>query len=661
MAITKKDDYKAAKRSTMLVAVAIHVIVGLILYFTTPIGKMAQDFVVEMVQGKTVAPPPPPKAKIKQIDVKRPPTLKPEFKVNTQVKIDPKFAPVFTAMSSFNMETPVANFSNMAQTYTMKTFNLGQAQVANVTSDLLSAIGIGDDLMGGGRGTKVSGVGKRMRARLNVCLASTPGSTVLGALGRKSESSAGNSAKATEDTLKTKVTWDYVFRKYNSVERARAWLKENTQIQVTDNTTTLNLENTFSEWVANVRKRGALALDSASVYYELLALKRLEHAIELIDRNKISGSRDFVKTVHEAVYRYLADKYELKEMEAAAPDAIVKKIEERNIMREWRKRGLLDVLTASNALKTDGSEDRLINAIKPVYLFLRNAQALENPLLILCNLVGLEKIPEENLEILRNYVRNGGFIWIDETGIATANARGQDIAARGFIHRLMAFDESETLSDKETETFQNLSRSDRDVQGYILGPPFPLFAHPQAWFPVTLPINAPVTVRVFNRLGIAVKQFVWSKDKPMKAGSYIKKEAALVWNCDNNSGEPVESGNYFVQMESGLYQKTHLLHVSKLRKLDEKHPLMGVVHTFRNVPICTIESGSRFWETRPYGNAAFGYYLHGRMCILYTEGAGVVAGLGDQVNVVAKDQACKFMNNIIAFCLSDEDGVAIRP
>jgi hypothetical protein len=170
-----------------------------------------------------------------------------------------------------------------------------------------------------------------------------------------------------------------------------------------------------------------------------------------------------------------------------------------------------------------------------------------------------------------------------------------------------------------------------------------------------------VDIRIFNRLGILVKLFSWPKENPMPAGSYIKKDVALVWNCDNNEGEPVESGNYFIQMQSGLYQKTDIVRVSKLRILDEKHPLLGIVHSFRNVPVCTIDKGSRYWVTRPYGNAAFGYYYGGRMVILYTEGAGVIAGLGDVSNSVAKEMASKFLNNVIAFCLSDEDGVAIRP
>jgi hypothetical protein len=245
--------------------------------------------------------------------------------------------------------------------------------------------------------------------------------------------------------------------------------------------------------------------------------------------------------------------------------------------------------------------------------------------------------------------------------VATENVKNQNNNARIFIHTLMSFDEKENLSDKEQETSRNLARDDRNVQGFVLGEPFPVFAHPQVFIPITVPLDAPADIRIFNRLGILVKLFSWDKTNPMKAGAYVKKEQALAWNCDNNQGEPVESGNYFIQMQSGLYQKTQLARVSKLRMLDEKHPVMSVVHSFRNVPICTIESGSKYWESRPYGNAAFGYYYKGRMCILYTEGAGVVAGLGDLSNTVSREMASKFLNNVIAFCLSDEDGVAIRP
>lgn len=654
MELIRRDADKKTRRMTWLIALAIHIIIGVIFY-QTPQGQRMKDAIVDIVAGKPTAPPPPPKAQMKQVDMKKPTMAPPKFNASA-AKVDPKMAISFKVLSSFDAGGDAPDFTSMAQNYSMQSFSLDRSQVANVTVDILRAIGVGD-ILGESRGIKVSGKGKRMRAQLNLCLVSTPGATRGGATGYTIK---GGNADA-NDTLKSKVSWDYVFRKYNSVERARQWLKDNTQIQVTENTLTLNMENTFSDWVYNIKKRGALAVDSGSTYYEATALKILEHAVLAMEINSISGTRDFTRLARSAVFDYFRAKYDLSEVEGMPVDMAVKKIEDRFILREWRKKGLTDLLNTANALTPEAGKDRLIESIKPVYLFFRKAQALENPMLILCNVIGLEKIPEENMDVLRNYVENGGFIWIDDSGVAMENINNQNNLAQIFIHTLMKFDERTDLTGKEQETFKTLSRDDRNVQGIELGDPFPPYAHPQAFIPITVNRDVPVDVRIFNRLGILVKLFSWDAKNPMKAGKYVTKDQALAWNCDNNQGEPVESGNYFVQMQSGLYQKTKLINVSKLRMLDEKHPIMSVVHTFRNLPICTIESGSKFWNNRTYGNAAFGYYFKGRMNILYTEGAGLVAGMGDLSNSVSREMACKFLNNVIAFCLSDEDGVAIRP
>jgi hypothetical protein len=656
----RKGKYKGAQRTAYLIAIGIHVLAGII-FWNTGGDKIIKDIVMEVVSAKSGPPPKPPTPKLNRVVMAKPAAALVKFEVKTSARVDPGFAPVFKEISAVSSDVGPMNFTNMAQSYSVKTFSLDKSQISNVTSDILKVIGVGD-LMGDTRGTKVSGVGKRMRARLNLCLLSSPGASILGKPGRKVAEIAVTASDAPDTaSLRTRVTWEFVFRKYSSLDRARAWLKENTQIQVTENTVTITGDVNYMDWIYNIRKKGALAIDSASYYYEKTALKRLEHGVEELERNKISGSRTFVSQVRAATFGYLHGKYEIENPEILTPDMLVKKIEERNIMREWRKRGLIELINATNNLKADMSEERLISGLFPIYVFFRKAEVLENPLLIVCNPVGLEKITEENMEILRNYVKNGGFIWIDDTGIATQNVQGQNNVARSFIYTLMNFDSKNELTEKEAETLAKLSADDRNVQGFILGDPFPNQAHPQDFIPITVPQNTAVTVRIFNRLGIPVKQFVWTKEKPMKAGSYIKKEMALTWNCDNNDGEPVESGNYFIQMQAGLYQKTKVTRVSKLRMLDEKHPLMSVVHTFRNIPVCTIESASQYWDTRPYGNAAFGYYLSGRMVILYTEGAGLVAGLGDLNNPVGMEMASKFLNNIIAFCLSDEDGVAIRP
>jgi len=637
MALGRKETDKKAKRLSLLIAVGVHLLL-IWIFWQAAVPQEYKDRVVEIFTGKNAAPPPPPKPKVKLAAIKQPTSFKPKFEVKSSVKVDPKFNPNFKVMANFNADVSMPDFTSMAQTYSVKTFSLDKSQIQNVTTDILNVIGVGD-LMDEGRGTKVSGRGKRMRARLNLCIVSTPGITQLdfGGTGR----------------------WDYVFTAFKSIERTRAWLKENTQIQVTENTITIPCEYDFTEWVQKIKTKGALAVDSSSYYQERTALLKLEQSIEQMETDRIAGRRQFVRTVKATAYSYLNKKYAIEDIDLLKPDMIIKKIEEQFLLREWRKKGIQTMLEVVNNLDENWPEDRLVNAIKPVYSFLRNAMVLENPLLIIANLVGLEKLSDENLQLLRTYVTNGGFIWIDDTGIAGANIPDQYIAARGFISNLMP--SADKLSEKEQETFNKLSADDKTVQGFDLGKPFPPFAHPQVFIPMAVPRDVPVDVRIFNRLGILVKQFSWDKNKPMKAGSYVTKEKALVWNCDNNAGEPVESGNFFLQMQSGLFQRTRLITVGKLRMIDEKHPLMSVVHNFRNVPVCVISSGNANWKTRPYGNAAFGYYYEGRMILLYTEGAGVIAGLGDLNSAVVRDQANKFLNNVIAFVLSDEDGVAIRP
>ncbi|OGS37710.1 MAG: hypothetical protein A2293_04885 [Elusimicrobia bacterium RIFOXYB2_FULL_49_7] len=641
MELIRRDADKKTRRMTWIVAAAIHIIIGVIFY-QTPQGKAMRDAIVDVIAGKQPPPPPPPKPKLQQIKMQNPTAIKPKFDVKSQVKVDPKLNVNFKVMSSFDADASAPNFTSMAQSYSVKSFNLDKSAVSNVTTNILSVIGVGD-IMSDKLGTKVVGIGKRMRAKLNLCLITTPGST------------SGGTAVA------SKIQWDFIFRKYNSIERARVWLKENTQIQVTENTLTFPMDYTYSDWAYSLKKKGAVAIDSGSPYNESVAIARLEHAVEAPNRDPVNGIKDFIKFTKKAVFGYFRSKYEVEDAETLPLEMILKRVEERYILREWRKQGLTEILQIASSLKSNASQAELEQAVKPIYIFMRKAQLLENPIIIIANVVGLEKINEENMGMLRNYVKNGGFIWIDDTGVALGDINNQHQVARIFIHSLMSFDETEKLSEREQETFNALSKDDRSSQGFELGEPFPAFAHPQAFIPISISRDSPVDIRIFNRLNILVKIFSWTSQNPMKSGSYMKKGQALVWNCDNNQGEPVESGNFFIQMQAGLYQKTRIIRVSRLRMLDDKHPIMSVVHNFRNVPICTIDNGSATWESRPYGAAAFGYYLQGRMCLLYTEGSGVVAGLGDLSNTVAKDMASKFLNNVIAFCLSDEDGVAIRP
>jgi hypothetical protein len=233
------------------------------------------------------------------------------------------------------------------------------------------------------------------------------------------------------------------------------------------------------------------------------------------------------------------------------------------------------------------------------------------------------------------------------------------LMCRGFISQLLDDRRKKTLDETETKTLAKLAAEDRQVTGYVLGDFFPeVLNHPEIYIPILIPRRTDVNIRIYNRMGIPVKVF---EKKGVDAGNYNLKETAIMWDCTNNQNEPVESGLYFYQMEAGIFKKTKPMFVSQLRRLDAAHPLFSVVHRFNGVPICNIENSRPAWVPRVMGPSAFGYYLGSRMVMLYTEGVGIVGSFGEKTNATMKDRSCKWLNNVIAYCLQDEMNIANQP
>ncbi len=207
--------------------------------------------------------------------------------------------------------------------------------------------------------------------------------------------------------------------------------------------------------------------------------------------------------------------------------------------------------------------------------------------------------------------------------------------------------------------FRKLSKDDKHIDGYNLGTPFPEPCIAWAYIPVTIPLKTDISIKIYNRLGIEVKKFYI---KNIEAGSYVTKETAFRWMADDNNGNAVESGVYFVQMETGLFKKTIQIEVSPLRKLDKENPIFSLIFQFDNVPGNPARDASS-WYPRPYGKTAFGYYVGDRLVLLYTEGCGFFMTIGGQkvgTNQPSKGeivQCAKFFANVLADVLSHEDGL----
>ena len=90
---------------------------------------------------------------------------------------------------------------------------------------------------------------------------------------------------------------------------------------------------------------------------------------------------------------------------------------------------------------------------------------------------------------------------------------------------------------------------------------------------------------------------------------------------------------YFVQMTSGLFQKTRRINVSYLRRLDPKtHPVFTSYYPFNGTPLCKVNP---IYEEEPlykreYGTSSYGYDYNGRTVLMYTEWAGILRGVGSK-------------------------------
>jgi hypothetical protein len=210
--------------------------------------------------------------------------------------------------------------------------------------------------------------------------------------------------------------------------------------------------------------------------------------------------------------------------------------------------------------------------------------------------------------------------------------------------------------------FRKLSKDDQHIDGYSLGTPFPRPCIAWAYIPITVPVKSDVEIIIFNRIGMPVKNFFL---RNVEAGSYMTKETAFRWMADDNRGNSVESGVYFVQMQSGLFKKTLSLEVSPLRKLDKSSPIFSIIFQFDNIP-GTPANFHKDWFTRPYGRSAFGYYIEDRLVLLYTEGAGFFMTIGGQKVGPRQPshgeimQCSKFFANVMAEVLGHKDGLVHR-
>jgi hypothetical protein len=517
------------------------------------------------------------------------------------------------------------------------------AQIQDATIKALDMAGV-RDLVDDGRSFYVRGSGKRMKARITLCLLATPGASIVGESG-SNRTTGGDATPTALGSSSSTVKWNYLFNKYHILQRLHEWFADNTKITITQHTRTLNMSYTFSDWVSTVRKNGPGNPLKRSDNLFPIIVQKLENALNELFANPVSGKQSFCRKIKETMVFYLKKQHQID-----VDNTLSFSIDSLNNAEPWCLRSINKTVSHIKSLSADQSEYRLIKSIKSLYIHLKKEEALLNPIILISNTVGLEKVHSENIIVLENYIKNGGFIWIDDTGVATQHINNQDRLARVFIRNLLAFDDNRKLSELEKSVFDSLSSSDRKVPGFEFGQPFPPYAHPKVFLPVNLPRFANMDVHVYNSHGVEVVSMHYPD---LVAGHYTSFERALVWPCMDGNGTYVSSGPYFIRIESGIFRQTRLSWVSKLRQLDMNHPLMSSVYNFKEIPRCILDNGSSYWVSRPYGSTAYGYNYRDKMVLLYTEGAGIIAGAGFKTNSVIRHVASRFFHNVLGYCLAN--------
>jgi hypothetical protein len=272
---------------------------------------------------------------------------------------------------------------------------------------------------------------------------------------------------------------------------------------------------------------------------------------------------------------------------------------------------------------------------------------MESPMLYMFGYVGVAQINDDMLEVLRTYLHNGGFLWMDDG--TTGEGDIQWMENRMFIQKLIGRKETDEMTK---QVFKRLSQDDKDVPGYNLIGNEPEPFHPWTYIYFNLPEQSRVYIRIFNKLGIPVRDFDLGE---LLSGAYADKKTGLKWDCKDQKGEDVGSGSYFFQMEAGLFKKTKQFTVSDLRMLDKSHPLYSSFYRMDKVPIGYTPIGPR-----PYGNETFGYFIGDHLAIVYNEGNEVIAGTADTKDAAQKEACSKWMTNIIVFAVTQPTGIVSR-
>ena len=87
-----------------------------------------------------------------------------------------------------------------------------------------------------------------------------------------------------------------------------------------------------------------------------------------------------------------------------------------------------------------------------------------------------------------------------------------------------------------------------DIKRTALLQNYPNPFNPETWIPYQLANDAVVTVSIYDQSGHIVRTLDIGHQK---SGVYRDKASAAYWDGRNQKGEPVTSGEYYIQLDAG--------------------------------------------------------------------------------------------------------------
>jgi hypothetical protein len=406
------------------------------------------------------------------------------------------------------------------------------------------------------------------------------------------------------------------------------------------NARTVNLESSFDYWLKRA-KETITTKEKIEKAPEIELLDELSRSAYELSKPELNVQQKYLDLLWSIFEKYFYIKYEVHVKQR--PMAEVMKDIEKKSVEPWRFEGIKEILTSLEKFALikqylNGSE------LRPLWLFAKKAELLECPLIYFRGGAGIADLNEEMLDVLRIYINNGGFIYIDDESGAS-----NWMENRTFIHKLSGQIEMDEVAKQQ---LKRLTQDDKLVPGFELVGNEPEPFHPYTYINFTIPEQSHVRLRVFNKLGLLIREYDLGE---LNSGSYNDRKMAPKWDCKNQKGEDVGSGIYFIQMEAGIFKKTKYFTVDKLRYLDNTHPLFSAFERFDKVPM-----GYQPIHDRPYGNAAFGFFVGEHLAIFYNEGNIVTAGQDDSRDAARKEATGKWLTNVIVYALTQPTGIAAR-